>query len=256
MLLITCSGCNSKIRVPDSAAGKRVKCPKCATLIPIPEAEKTQESAQPEAEPQEAPQESPDPDAFSTTPSSSGSKPPPIKKQRASWLDEDGDEEEDDDEPKPPPKRRREYDDDDDDPPRKSRKRKDRDEDYDIAKDRDIKPHRGTLVLILGLIGLIGGLVFFFPAVLGIVAWVMGHSDLREMKSGRMDTEGESNTYVGYILGIISTVIGGVWLIAALVSIVIPTMIGLGFFGLCAGCACCGAAAAPPNKGGPPRRNF
>jgi predicted Zn finger-like uncharacterized protein len=36
---ITCSNCQSKIRVPDSAAGKKGKCPKCGTVIAIPAAE-------------------------------------------------------------------------------------------------------------------------------------------------------------------------------------------------------------------------
>ncbi len=33
---ITCSNCQSKIKVPDSAAGKKGKCPKCGTVIAIP----------------------------------------------------------------------------------------------------------------------------------------------------------------------------------------------------------------------------
>ena len=36
---ITCSNCQSKIRVPDSAAGKKGKCPKCGTIIAIPAAD-------------------------------------------------------------------------------------------------------------------------------------------------------------------------------------------------------------------------
>jgi predicted Zn finger-like uncharacterized protein len=36
---ITCSSCQAKIRVPDSAAGKKGKCPKCGTAITIPAAE-------------------------------------------------------------------------------------------------------------------------------------------------------------------------------------------------------------------------
>ena len=38
-MLIICHSCNSKIRVPDKAAGKRVKCPKCATLLTVPAAD-------------------------------------------------------------------------------------------------------------------------------------------------------------------------------------------------------------------------
>src|SRR5882724_8138358 len=33
---VTCSNCQSKIRVPDSAAGKKGKCPKCGNVITIP----------------------------------------------------------------------------------------------------------------------------------------------------------------------------------------------------------------------------
>jgi predicted Zn finger-like uncharacterized protein len=35
-MLVTCPNCQSKIRVPDAAAGKKGKCPKCATVISIP----------------------------------------------------------------------------------------------------------------------------------------------------------------------------------------------------------------------------
>jgi predicted Zn finger-like uncharacterized protein len=37
-MMITCSNCQAKIRVPDSAAGKKGKCPKCASVITIPAA--------------------------------------------------------------------------------------------------------------------------------------------------------------------------------------------------------------------------
>jgi predicted Zn finger-like uncharacterized protein len=35
-MLITCGNCQSKIRVPESAAGKKGKCPKCGSVITIP----------------------------------------------------------------------------------------------------------------------------------------------------------------------------------------------------------------------------
>jgi predicted Zn finger-like uncharacterized protein len=38
-MLITCSNCQAKIKVPDSAAGKKGKCPKCGTVMTIPAAE-------------------------------------------------------------------------------------------------------------------------------------------------------------------------------------------------------------------------
>src|SRR4051794_4199441 len=33
---LTCSGCNSSLRVRDDLAGKKVKCPRCAHLILVP----------------------------------------------------------------------------------------------------------------------------------------------------------------------------------------------------------------------------
>ena len=61
-----------------------------------------------------------------------------------------------------------------------------------------LRPHRGTLVLILGIVGI----VCCMPA--GIVAWVLGHQDLRDMNSGLMDPAGRGMTQAGKILGMIS----------------------------------------------------
>ena len=66
-----------------------------------------------------------------------------------------------------------------------------------------VKPHRGTLVLVLGIISLIPALNIC--GVLGIMAWIFGSSDLKEMKAGIMDRQGEGATRAGYICGIIST---------------------------------------------------
>jgi len=34
-IVVQCSGCGSKFRAPDEAAGKRVKCPKCSAMIEV-----------------------------------------------------------------------------------------------------------------------------------------------------------------------------------------------------------------------------
>jgi phage FluMu protein Com len=63
---------------------------------------------------------------------------------------------------------------------------------------RYIVPHRGGLILILGLLGFaINCPIFCFMAL------VMGAADLREMRAGRMDPSGEPLTQVGRILGMI-----------------------------------------------------
>ena len=68
-----------------------------------------------------------------------------------------------------------------------------------------VTPHRGTLILILGILGIVppssGCLVF------GLIAWLMGRGDLAQMENGTMDRSGESLTRIGVVLGIIGTVL-------------------------------------------------
>lgn len=63
-----------------------------------------------------------------------------------------------------------------------------------------MKPHRGTLILVLGILGLC------VCGILGIAAWVMGNNDLREMRDGIMDGRGRDTTNAGRICGIIASV--------------------------------------------------
>ncbi len=72
-----------------------------------------------------------------------------------------------------------------------------------------MKPHRGVVILILGILALVTGLGF----VLGPIAWIMGNNDLREIRAGIMDPEGESTTNVGRILGIIATILSVLMLV-------------------------------------------
>ncbi len=60
------------------------------------------------------------------------------------------------------------------------------------------RPHRGGTILTFGIVGILCCMPF------GIAAWVMGASDLSEIRAGRMDRNGESMTRVGMILGIVS----------------------------------------------------
>lgn len=60
-----------------------------------------------------------------------------------------------------------------------------------------LKPHRGGMLLAFGILGILCCIVF------GILAWVMGSNDLKEMAAGRMDPSGEGMTKAGKILGII-----------------------------------------------------
>lgn len=73
------------------------------------------------------------------------------------------------------------------------------------AGQRIYQPHRGALVLTLGIVSLIAN-CFFIP---GILAWVYGRGDLKKMDAGQMDPEGRGITMAGMILGIISTALIG-----------------------------------------------
>ena len=77
-----------------------------------------------------------------------------------------------------------------------------------------VRPHRGTMILVFGILGLVVCVIF------GIVAWVMGRNDLREMAAGRMDRSGEGLTKAGKICGMISVILAlvalGIWLVMLL----------------------------------------
>ena len=63
-----------------------------------------------------------------------------------------------------------------------------------------LKPHRGGVVLALGILGLV------VCVICGIIAWVMGNNDLREMTAGTMDPSGRGLTQAGRICGMVSVI--------------------------------------------------
>lgn len=147
-MLITCDDCGAKMRVPDTAAGKRVKCPKCANVITVPAADPTKTdpdaaetkiSQKPLAPPPPVDdEESLDEDEM-TKVTSSGAKPPKIKPKPALATDDDEDDE-------------------DDDRPRRKRRRMDEDEDdyLDVRSDRRRGRANGmaTTAMTLGIVSL------------------------------------------------------------------------------------------------------
>jgi len=75
-----------------------------------------------------------------------------------------------------------------------------------------LKPHRGTTVLVLGILGIACCIIC------GIIAWVMGSNDLKEMDAGIMDPEGRGLTQAGKICGMVSV---GIQIIGLLIWIAI-----------------------------------
>ena len=81
-----------------------------------------------------------------------------------------------------------------------------------------MKPHRGTLILILGILSLI------ICQPVGIAAWIMGNADLKQIAAGTMDPEGKSLTQIGKILGIIAVVL----MVIGVVVGILVAVVGVG----------------------------
>ena len=79
-----------------------------------------------------------------------------------------------------------------------------------------LQPHRGTAVLVLGILGIV---VCF---ICGIIAWSMGNRDLRRMDAGIMDPAGRDTTRAGKICGMIGTILAlvlfGLWLVGTCIA--------------------------------------
>ena len=73
-----------------------------------------------------------------------------------------------------------------------------------------VAPHRGTLILVLGILGLV---ICF---ICGFVAWSMGGTDLRRMDAGTMDPSGRGITQAGKILGMVGGILGCIGMLAGL----------------------------------------
>lgn len=83
--------------------------------------------------------------------------------------------------------------------------------------DQPLQPHRGTTVLVLGILGLV------ICVICGIIAWVMGNNDLRQMNAGLMDPSGRGLTQAGRICGMISCILAlvgiAIWLIIIIIGL-------------------------------------
>lgn len=82
--------------------------------------------------------------------------------------------------------------------------------------ERDIAPHRGTLIFTLGILGLLCCCLF-----LGLPAWLMGRADLEKIRQGLLDPAGEELTRAGVICGIIGTLLSVVFLLGTMVFTVV-----------------------------------
>jgi hypothetical protein len=197
---VKCPACQTKFAIAANSAGQTIACPQCQTMMRLPAslgpkpADPGTAAGPPPMLPPPLPPPIPELDEEPYRPA-----PAPSRSLSRRRRDEEDDDDRDDD---------RDDDDYDDRPRRRRRQRRG-------------EPHRGTTILVLGILAILG---IAWP-VLGPMAWIMGKGDLAKIREGTMDPEGQSNTQVGYVMGIIATCLygsimvlccGGIFLSAAL----------------------------------------
>ncbi len=88
-----------------------------------------------------------------------------------------------------------------------------------------------SLVLALGILGLIGGLgsccccVFLVLAACAPFAWVLGHKELTAIREGRAPASGEGAARAGMICGIIGSAMLALYLVVVLIYV---ALVGFG----------------------------
>jgi len=81
-----------------------------------------------------------------------------------------------------------------------------------------LKPHRGPVILVFGILGLV------VCQLLGVAAWVMANNDLQEMRRGYMDPSGRDLTQTGRILGIVSAVLLSISLLFVILFLLVAVV--------------------------------
>ena len=161
---VACPHCGSSIRVPLQLSGKQSDCPGCKQRIAIPQIKAASLVAE-IIEPPLLPPPLPQPSPIQSNPT----KFVIAADTNAFAGMDDAPEEYEEDRPQ------------------------DR---------RRLEPHRGTAILVMGILG-----IFVMPIIFGPIAWIWANEDLEKMRRGKMDPEGKGNTEAGKVMGIISTLL-------------------------------------------------
>jgi len=174
------------LRVPDALLGQAVKCPSCEATFNADAAPVPTDAIRESAESPVRPRNQSAP---------ARDEPPSRPRPRLDDSDDD-DYDEDDDEFEYRRRRRRSY----------------------------LTPHRGGVILTLGIVSLVllfTALVCFpFGGFIGIAPWTMGMSDLRKMREERMDAEGRGMTKAGMIMGIVATALNILMILGLVVALI------------------------------------
>jgi hypothetical protein len=199
--LVSCPGCERKLRLPDDLLGKEVKCPTCGTQFLAKVGEAAPSS---EGEP------SPPSPVMSMELPPREDPPPGVQPRPSQRSPERGDDEAD----VPSSRRRSREDDDDDDDRLRRRRRRDDYDDDDYGRRRYLTPHRGSTILVLGILSLcVCGII------LGPIAFFMGNADIAAMDAGTMDPSGRGQTNAGRICGLIGGILHVVLLLVRILAV-------------------------------------
>lgn len=199
---VDCPSCGRQMHVSDDLVGSRLRCPACDSTFEPNATGNGEERPKPGT-------------PWSMTPNAPPEAPPPLPP--ASSIGGDETHEDDGDEDERPWER----------PYREESVR------------RDCEPHRGTVILILGICSLVLPIPLV-GLILGVLAIVMGRTDLKKMEDGAMDPQGKGSTLAGWICGIIGTIFQALYLLYFVFIIVVYVVILLAVF-----------RSMPPPGGGP-----
>lgn len=188
-----CSGCSNTLRVPDEHAGKHARCPQCSSVNPIPNVENDVIAFPPlKSEPDEP---------FGQAPTKPAEPPyaTPTEQPQIAYPQS------------PPPvyETANPY-----VPPAHSPSR----------HAGHYQPHRAGTIFALGILAIFCNIML----IPGILAWVLGNADLKEMKAGRMDPSGRGLTTAGMVMGIV---------MCSLYALMIVLNVVFGLLGIAAGVA-------------------
>lgn len=220
-IAITCSSCNKKLQAPDSAVGKKVRCPACSAKIAVPVPEDLVEPIDDLVESDEdtgitsrptAPNKKSARDETESEEDTGITSEPAPAKKKVAWDDKESEEEE-----------RDEVDEEDFEERRRRKRKRRREMEEEEDGDRDARPrrreeaHRGALILFCGIMAIPLAVCAPLAFIMATITLQLAHTDVKKMERGLMDPEGKAMTtagqacaYVAIVLGLISCVAGAI----------------------------------------------
>lgn len=176
MPIVSCPACRRRLKTRDAAPGRKVRCPSCGETFLAPEAGADE-----------------DPELAAERPSESGEDTYALQSEVS---------------PARPPSRRRDG--------GSSRRRRRPVSGPDDEDGSDLRPHRGPLILTLGILSVILSCIPLAGWILGAASMTMGSTDEHLMELRAMDRSGHGMTRTGQILGIFGVFFATVVFILAL----------------------------------------